>query len=90
MAAFTEIREGDADLFDPDSGELILGDIMICAPKVYAQAEEYGHGALREYAFLLAHSLLHLLGFDHEAEEDRLRMEALQEELLKEAGYERI
>lgn len=86
---FSGLEEGDADTFDPESGELMLGEIMICAEKVYAQAEEYGHGVIREFAFLVAHSALHLLGYDHMDDEERERMEALQEEILKEAGYER-
>ena len=53
------IREGDADLFDPETGELIYGEIMICASRVYSQAEEYGHSPEREFAFLTVHSLLH-------------------------------
>lgn len=86
---FSELTEGDADVFDPETGELMLGEIMICAEKVYAQAEEYGHGFIREFAFLVAHSALHLLGYDHMNDVERERMEALQEEFLKEAGYER-
>lgn len=84
-----DIEEGNADAFDRESGELVLGEIMICAEKVYAQAEEYGHGAVREFAFLTAHSFLHLLGYDHMTDAERERMEALQEQILKEAGYER-
>ncbi|MBR6849744.1 MAG: rRNA maturation RNase YbeY [Lachnospiraceae bacterium] len=86
---FSGITEDDADLFDPETGELMLGEIMICAEKVYAQAEEYGHGVVREFAFLVAHSALHLLGYDHMEDAERERMETLQEEILKEAGYER-
>ncbi|MBR6256168.1 MAG: rRNA maturation RNase YbeY [Lachnospiraceae bacterium] len=86
---FELIEEDDADVFDPESGELIYGEIMICASKVFLQAEEYGHSPEREFAFLTAHSLLHLTGFDHMEEEDRLKMESMQEDILKEAGYER-
>ena len=59
------LEEGGEDCFDPDSGELLLGDIVISADKVAAQAEEYGHSRRREYAFLIAHSMLHLMGYDH-------------------------
>ncbi len=83
------IRENDADMFDPETGELIFGEIMICASKVYSQAEEYGHSPEREFAFLMVHSLLHLAGYDHMEEEDRLKMEEEQKIILKEAGYER-
>ena len=75
-------EEGD-DCFEPDSGELMLGDIVICADKVVEQAEEYGHGIRREYAFLIAHSMLHLMGYDHMTEEDAKEMEHLQEDILE-------
>lgn len=74
---FEDIDEMD-DLFEPDSGELILGDIVLSIEKVISQAEEYGHSVLREYAFLITHSMLHLLGFDHIEEEDRIEMEEYQ------------
>ena len=61
---FTGIEDTAEDYFDPESGELCLGDIVISVDKVYAQAEEYGHTPRREYAFLIAHSMLHLLGYD--------------------------
>ena len=89
VADFSMIEEGDPDFFDPESGDLCLGEVMICAEKLKEQAENYGHGVVREFAFLLAHSLLHLLGWDHEEEADRIRMEEEQELILKEAGYER-
>ena len=89
VADFSMIDPGDPDCFDPESGALCLGEVMICAEKVKEQAENYGHSRILEFAFLLAHSLLHLLGWDHEEEADRLRMEEEQEQILKEAGYER-
>ena len=61
---FSHLDE-DAGLFHPDTGELMLGDIVISVDKVFEQAEEYGHSLLREYAFLIAHSMLHLFGYDH-------------------------
>lgn len=80
---FEFLEEDGADCFDPDSGELLLGDIVISADKVLAQAEEYGHSVKREYAFLLAHSILHLVGYDHMEEEEAKQMETLQEEILQ-------
>ena len=84
---FSFIDETDeaslADLFDPDSGCLLLGDIVINACRVLSQAEEYGHGERREYAFLIAHSMLHLLGYDHMEEEEAAVMEEKQEEILQ-------
>ena len=64
------------------SGELLLGDIIISADKVTEQAEKYGHSAKREFAFLAAHSLLHLCGYDHMETEEAKVMERKQEEVL--------
>ncbi len=73
----------DDSAFNPESGELLLGDIVISAEKVTAQAKEYGHSKEREFAFLLVHSMLHLLGYDHMEEEERLVMESKQKEILE-------
>ena len=70
--------EEQGDAFNPESGELMLGDIVISKERVIAQAEEYGHSVRREYAFLIAHSMLHLLGYDHMEEEERRLMEDRQ------------
>lgn len=79
---FSRLEENE-DYFNPESGELMLGDIVISLDKVYAQAEEYGHTPLREYAFLIAHSMLHLFGFDHMEEEERIDMERRQREIME-------
>jgi len=79
----------DEDAFDPDSGELLLGDIVISKEKVLSQAEEYGHSPLREFSFLIAHSVLHLTGYDHMEEEDRILMEEKQRTILDKLGIER-
>lgn len=75
--------ENSPHYFHPESGELLLGDIVISKEKVLAQAEEYGHSIEREYAFLIAHSMLHLFGYDHMEEEERIVMEAKQKEILE-------
>ena len=67
----------------------MLGDIVISKDKVIAQAEEYGHSVKREYAFLIAHSMLHLLGYDHMHEDERLLMEQRQREIMEKAGIPR-
>lgn len=72
----------EADYFDPDNGELILGDIILSAQKVWEQAESYGHSPKREFAFLIAHSMLHLCGYDHLEKEEASVMEHKQEEIL--------
>lgn len=81
--------EEQGDAFNPESGELMLGDIVISKDRVIAQAEEYGHSVRREYAFLIAHSMLHLLGYDHMEEEERRLMEDRQRGVMKKAGIPR-
>jgi probable rRNA maturation factor len=81
--------ELETSSFDPDSGRLILGDIVISAEKVRAQAAAYGHSLRREYAFLLTHSLLHLLGYDHMEVWAAQEMEEKQEQVLRQLGIER-
>lgn len=82
---FTDL-EDCGDNFNPDSGELLLGDIVISVDKVIEQAEKYGHSIKRELAFLTAHSMLHLFGYDHMVDEERLVMEKKQEEILASLG----
>lgn len=82
-------EEAEADCFDPDTGELMLGDIMISVDKVREQAESYGHSLKREFAFLVAHSMLHLCGYDHMEPEEAEIMERKQEELLAGLGITR-
>lgn len=84
-----DFLEEDDSCFDPETGELMLGNIVISKEKVVSQAEEYGHSVKREYAFLIAHSMLHLLGYDHMEEEEREEMESRQREILKQLGIER-
>ena len=62
----------------------MLGDIYLCVPVAYEQAEIYGHSRIREICFLSTHGILHLLGYDHMNEEDEKEMISLQEELLSE------
>ncbi len=76
--------EEDPDAFDPESGELLLGDIVISKDRVLAQSEEYGHSPEREFSFLIVHSVLHLTGYDHIEEADRLLMEQTQREIMEE------
>lgn len=74
--------EDDPTAFQPESGELLLGDIVISKEKVLEQAEEYGHSVEREYVFLIVHSMLHLMGYDHIEESDRIIMEKKQNEIM--------
>lgn len=86
---FGKVTENKADYFDPDSGELILGDVIVSADKVIEQAENYGHDQKREFAFLVAHSMLHLCGYDHMADVERVVMEEKQEAVLQGLGITR-
>lgn len=66
-----------------------LGDIVVSAPRMRAQAAEYGHSEARELGFLLVHGLLHLLGYDHVAPQDAAVMRAEEEDVLAAAGLTR-
>lgn len=88
-ADFSVVEENEADYFEPESGELLLGDIIISAQKVIEQAEKYGHSVKREFAFLTAHSMLHLCGYDHVEESEAKIMEQKQEQVLTLLGITR-
>lgn len=80
---FGSFEEQAEEAFNPESGELMLGDIVISKNRVIAQAETYGHSPKREFAFLIAHSMLHLFGFDHMEEDERAVMEQKQREIME-------
>lgn len=79
----------ESDTFDPESGELLLGDIVISDDRVISQAKEYGHSEKREFAFLVAHSMLHLTGYDHMEDAEREQMEDLQRQVMEKVGITR-
>ena len=81
---FSFLMEENEDDFNPDTGEAMLGDIIISVDKVKEQAREYGHSELREFAFLITHSMLHLFGYDHMEPEEAEVMERRQREILEE------
>ena len=83
------VVEDQAEYFDLDTDELLLGDVMISVDRVFSQAEEYGHSTEREFSFLFAHSMLHLLGYDHMEPEEAAVMEAKQAQALKVLGINR-
>ncbi|MCY6371814.1 rRNA maturation RNase YbeY [Clostridium ganghwense] len=70
----------DADLHE---GQLILGDIVLSLERAKEQSEEYGHSFMREVCYLTVHSVLHLLGYDHMIDEDKIRMRKREEEILE-------
>lgn len=87
--SFDNLEEASFDYFNQDSGELMLGDIILNVDRIKSQAEEFNHSIYRELAFLTAHSMLHLFGYDHMEEEERMVMEKKQEEILNMKGYTR-
>ena len=84
---FSEL--GEDDFSDPEDPYIILGDIVISVDHVETQALKFGHGLKREYAFLIAHSMLHLMGYDHMTDETMKEMENIQERILSGLGIER-
>lgn len=86
---FDHVEDDAEDYFNLETGELMLGDIVISVEKVVEQAEKYGHSQERELAFLVAHSMLHLCGYDHMDDAEREVMETKQREILAEKGYHR-
>ena len=70
--------ESDMQNFDPETGELLLGDIVLSIDHIISQAAAYGHDVQREFTFLIVHSMLHLCGYDHMDDNDRKIMEERQ------------
>lgn len=69
--------------FDPETKNVLLGEIVLSLEKALEQSKEYEHPFIREVAFLMVHSVLHLLGYDHEVEEERKLMRQKEEEILQ-------
>ncbi|NLE25713.1 MAG: rRNA maturation RNase YbeY [Clostridiaceae bacterium] len=78
-----QIQPGD---MDPDSGQIFLGDIIISVEKAFEQAQSFAHSVDRELTFLAVHGILHLLGYDHETENEEKLMFSIQENILNEMG----
>ncbi len=75
--------------WDEEAGACFLGDIVISVPRIFSQAEEYGHSAAREAAYLLVHALCHLMGYDHMEEGEKALMRAQEEKILSSVGISR-
>jgi probable rRNA maturation factor len=84
-----DFLEEDDSAFNPETGELILGDIVLSVDKIQEQAYNYGHGQVRELAFLVAHSMLHLFGYDHMTQNEAEIMESKQNEILNNLNIRR-
>ena len=72
-----------------DGEELILGDMVLSLEKALEQSKEYGHSYEREVSYLVVHSILHLLGYDHMVDEDKIKMRAREEEILNKLDIRR-
>lgn len=83
-------EEAAVGSFNPETGELLLGDIVISLERAEEQSKQYGHSMKREIAFLVAHSMLHLFGYDHMEDNQREIMEERQEKILQDLGILRI
>lgn len=79
----------DDYIVNPDTEMIMLGQIVLNKDRIISQAEEFGHSVKREYAFLIAHSMLHLLGYDHMVEDEAKVMETKQSEYLDSIGIGR-
>ena len=79
-------RETDVLSFPMEDDSPLLGDIVLSLEKAYEQAQEFGHSTAREIGFLTVHSMLHLYGYDHMEEDERLEMRQMEEKILKSIG----
>lgn len=78
-----------AEDVDPETGRYMLGDVALCAERAKEQAKEFGHSVKREVCYLTLHALCHLLGFDHETDEDKKKMRKVEEDVLSGLGITR-
>lgn len=88
-ADFGFLEAGGMEYFNPDTGELLLGDIVLSVDKIKEQAYNYGHDEKRELAFLTAHSMLHLFGYDHMNDAEAEVMEEKQNTILNNLNIRR-
>lgn len=86
--ALQEETEDEPDILDYEDD--LLGDIIISVERARSQAEEYGHSFERELVYLAVHGTLHLLGYDHEQEEDKVEMRRQEENVMSQIGLLRV
>lgn len=82
----TDVLSFPANVIDPETGHLYLGDVIISVPRAEAQAVEARLQVEDELKILVVHGVLHLLGFDHSTDTDKKKMWAAQENILAELG----
>ena len=88
VLSFALAESEEPEVIGAETGE-VLGDLVISLERVAVQAKEYGHTQLRELSFLTVHGMLHLLGYDHIEEEERLEMEEEQRHVMDALGIAR-
>lgn len=86
---FEELEGIEEALTDENESSLLLGDVVICYDQAMRQAEEYGTGTTRELLYLFVHSVMHLMGYDHENEEDKKIMRTHEEAVLEGIGVKK-
>jgi probable rRNA maturation factor len=89
VLSFPLYDRNDSTFALPPGQATPLGDVVISYPRAVAQAYEFGHSVDRELAYLVAHGVLHILGYDHEKRPDRERMRQREEEVLQPLGFTR-
>jgi probable rRNA maturation factor len=89
VLSFPLSSHDDGEFVNPPGEPVNLGDVVVSYPKALEQAAEYGHSVERELAYLVAHGVLHILGYDHELDADRQLMRQREEEALQPLGYTR-
>lgn len=73
-----------------EDNTVLLGDVVICLEQAMVQAKSFGHPYEREVSYLVCHSLLHLLGYDHETEEDKADMRVQEKKIMSAMGMSNI
>jgi probable rRNA maturation factor len=89
VLSFSLVDEPDPSFVLPAGEPRELGDVVLSYPRAVSQAEEYGHSVEREVAYLTVHGLLHILGYDHEADDERAAMREREEAALLTVGLTR-
>ncbi len=87
VLSFTTYTEDGFDAFEDEP--VFIGDIVLCYDVAKAQAEEFGHSLTREVGYLVCHSCLHLLGYDHMTEEEKAEMRDHEKHVMSKLGIER-
>ena len=94
VLSFPQYEREDLEYYseNPDDipDELMLGDVVICCDKAEEQAKEFGHSYEREIIYLFTHSVLHLLGYDHEEDDEKKVMRKREEEIMDWLGIPRM